>query len=261
MSIDIVKATNAAPTPAQLALWLQSTTLLDFSSSSIRKLIETRSWMRLPPKERLGAAYDFVRDEIAFGYNASDDLHASQVLADGIGQCNTKGTLLMALFRAMSIPCRLHGFTIDKRLQKGAVTGIAYVLAPQSIIHSWIEAWLDDRWFRLEGFILDYRYLNALQRRFSACQGPFVGYGAATPDLQNAPIEWRACDTFIQKEGINRDYGFFDAPDDFYARHGVNLSGPKRWLFQNVVRHQMNRNVDRIRGEAAGLRLDAVVGN
>ena len=130
-----------------------------------------------------------------------------------------------------------------------------------SIIHSWIEAWLDDRWFRLEGFILDYRYLNALQRRFSACQGPFVGYGAATPDLQNAPIEWRACDTFIQKEGINRDYGFFDAPDDFYARHGVNLSGPKRWLFQNVVRHQMNRNVDRIRGEAAGLRLDAVVGN
>ena len=161
MSIEIIEASDTKPAPKQIALWLQATTLLDFSDQSIRNLVEMRRWMQLPPKERLGAAYDFVRDEIAFGYNASDDLRASQVLADGIGQCNTKGTLLMALFRAVGIPCRLHGFTIDKRLQKGAVTGIAYVLAPQNILHSWIEAWLDDRWFRLEGFILDRRYLNA----------------------------------------------------------------------------------------------------
>ena len=247
MSIEIVKASSERPTAEEVALWLQPTRLLDYSNPSIQQLIESRGWMRMPPAERLGAAYDFVRDEIAFGYNTSDDLCASQVLRDGIGQCNTKATLLMALFRAMDIPCRLHGFTIDKRLQKGAVTGIAYLLAPQSIIHSWVEAWLDKRWFRLEGFILDRRYLDALRFQFSACQGPFIGYGAATPDLKSAPVEWRACDTFIQKEGINRDFGFFDTPDDFYARLGVNLSGPKRWLFQNFIRHQMNRNVERIR--------------
>jgi len=71
-----------------------------------------------------------VRDEIAVGYNESDDLIASRVLADGIGQCNTTGTLLMALLRAVGIPCRFHGFTIDKALQKGAITGFAYWLAP-----------------------------------------------------------------------------------------------------------------------------------
>ena len=49
--------------------------------------------------DRIGAAYAFVRDEIAFGYNLADDLPASRVLEDGLGQCNTKGTLFMALLR------------------------------------------------------------------------------------------------------------------------------------------------------------------
>ena len=40
----------------------------------------------------------------------------------------------------------------------------------------------------------------------------------------------------------------YDDPDTFYARHGVNLSGMKAWLFKTVVRQQMNRNVARIRG-------------
>ena len=29
--------------------------------------------------------------------------------------------------------------------------------------------------------------------------------------------------------------------------HGSNLAGPKRWLFERVVRHQMNANVQRVR--------------
>lgn len=55
---------------------------------------------------------------------------------DGIGQCNTKSTLLMPLLRAVGSPCRSQGFTIDKRLQKGAITGLAYWLPPQRIDHA-----------------------------------------------------------------------------------------------------------------------------
>ena len=54
-------------------------------------------------------------------------------------------------------------------------------------------------------------------------------------------------DTYIQKEGIADDFGVFDSPDAFYARHGSNLSGLKRWLYRRVIRHAMNRNVARIR--------------
>ena len=229
---------------------LEPTALLNYGHSSLETLIQARNWRSLAEWERVGAIYTFVRDEIGFGYNLADDLPASQVLTDGIGQCNTKGTLLMALLRACGIPCRFHGFTIDKALQKGAITGIAYVLAPKNIIHSWVEVWFDGRWLNLEGFILDKTYLNQLQQRFATHQGPFVGYGAATPDLQNPPVDWKGSDTYIQKDGINQDFGVYDSPDLFYSRYGANLSGIKRWLFKNIVRHWMNRNVARIRGGA-----------
>lgn len=230
-----------------LARLTQATALLDFQHASIQSLVRRRCWEALSTYERIGAVYDFVRDEIAFGYNDSDDLQASRVLADGIGQCNTKGTLLMALLRAVGVPCRFHGFTIDKVLQKGAITGLWYRLAPRSIIHSWVEVWYDGRWVNLEGFILDKPYLAALQKRFAGQAGPFSGFGAATPDLQRPPVDWCGRDTYIQRDGINHDFGLFDSPDDFYAVHGVNLSGPRRWIFRHVVRRLMNHNVAAIR--------------
>lgn len=245
--MDLLQPIATVPTDEQLAHWRQPSPLLDYQHPAIQSLIKQRGWLQRNEYERIGAVYDFVRDEIAFGYNASDDLPASTVLADGIGQCNTKGTLLMALLRAVGVACRFHGFTIDKALQKGAITGIAYQLAPRNIIHSWVEIWAADRWIRLEGFILDTKYLQALQRRFVDHQGRFCGYGAATPNLQCPPVDWVGKDTFIQKDGINHDYGLYDTPDDFYAQHGVNLSGFKRRLYVHVVRHGMNRNVANIR--------------
>ena len=246
-NMNIPKPPSVLPTEEQLARWRQTSPLLEYKHPDIQSLITQRGWLQLSEYDRIGAVYHFVRDRIAFGYNASDDLPASTVLADGMGQCNTKGTLLMALFRAVGVACRLHGFTIDKALQKGAITGIAYQLAPRSIIHSWVEIWSAGQWIRLEGFILDRAYLQALQGQFANHQGPFCGYGAATPDLQCPPVDWLGQDTFIQKDGINHDFGLYDTPDDFYAQHGVNLSGLKGWLYVHIIRHSMNRNVHRLR--------------
>ena len=83
--------------PNTSSLLLRPTPLLNFGNPYIERLVTDRNWRALPERERIGAAYDFVRNEIAFGYNASDELPASAVLADGVGQCNTKSTLLMAL--------------------------------------------------------------------------------------------------------------------------------------------------------------------
>jgi len=242
-AIDTTRQRSDPPTDE---VGLAATPLLDFEHPSLQQLRRTRQWDQLALFDRVGVIYDFVRNEIAFGYNQSDDLPASSVLADGIGQCNTKATLLMALLRASGVACRIHGFTIDKRLQKGAITGLAYRLAPRSILHSWVEVWLDGQWINLEGFILDQAYLSALQHRFPAAQA-FCGYGAATPDLANPAVQWEGRSTYIQKEGINADLGVFDTPDDFYRRFGPNLRGLRRWLFAHVVRQQMNHNVARLR--------------
>ncbi len=231
---------------------LRPSTLLDFEHPNITRLIAAKAWRDLSPLDRVGAAYEFVRSEIRFGYNSRDDLPASQVLADGYGQCNTKSTLLMALLRALGLPCRLHGFTIDKALQRGAIPPWAYPLTPARILHSWVEVWVDERWIELEGFILDEAYLKAIQRRFSNAQA-FCGYGVATQSLQEPNVVWCGRSTYIQREGIADDFGLFNEPDAFYRTHGVNLSPAKRWLFEHFVRHQMNRRVDAIRmGEGLG---------
>ena len=227
--------------------YLKETPLLNFSHPSLSELVKNRGWTALPEYERIARIYDFVQSEVVFGYNEADDIPASQVYSDGYGQCNTKGTLLMAMLRMCGIPCRFHGFTIDKKLQKGAISGLAYNLAPRNIIHSWVEIWFDDKWINLEGFILDIPYLKSVQTRFSSVEGAFCGFAVATPSLKNPPIEWKGADTYIQKDGINHDYGVFDDPDAFYEKHGANLSGIKRFLFRQVVRKWMNNNVSRIR--------------
>ena len=118
--------------------YLKETCMLDYSNPAIQELIQKKKWKELDEFERIKGIYNFVRDDILFVYNEDDAICASKVLFDGYGQCNTKGTLFMALLRACQIPCRIHGFTIDKRLQKGAMTGLVYWSPPQiSFIVGW----------------------------------------------------------------------------------------------------------------------------
>jgi Transglutaminase-like enzymes, putative cysteine proteases len=227
--------------------YLEETKMLDYSCKSIQKLITDRKWITLDEFHRILGIYNYIRDEILFGYNESDNISASQVLADGYGQCNTKGTLFMALLRAVNIPCRVHGFTIDKALQKGAMTGFVYKHAPKNVFHSWVEVYYENTWYELEGIIVDRQYLTNLQSANSSCKGAFCGYGVAVTDFQNPVIDWNGNSTYIQSEGINQDFGVFDSPDDLLREHGQELSFIKEFLYQHLGRRLMNRNVKRIR--------------
>ena len=233
---------------AQPQALLARTALLDFDHPSLKALIDRRGWACLSRFERIGAAYAFVRDEIAFGYNRDDAIPASEVLSDGLGQCNTKAILLMALLRALGIPCRLHGFTIHKSLQRGVVPPPVYPLAPEDILHSWVELEHDGVWLDLEGFILDARYLSALQARFG--DGALCGYGAGTECLGQPAVDWTGASTYIQRSGINADLGLWDSPDDFYARHHQAFGRLRGWLYRSVIRHWMNARVQRLRRRA-----------
>lgn len=227
--------------------YLRETPMLDFSSTNIQKLINDRQWKSADVYNRIKQIYNFVRDEILFGYNVDDSIPASRVLADGYGQCNTKGTLFMALLRGVDIPCRVHGFTIDKKLQKGAMTGIVYKNAPKNILHSWVEVHLDGVWYELEAFILDKKYLAQLQNINFTCTGAFCGYGVAVKNLHNPVIDFNRNNTYIQSEGINHDFGIYDCPDDLLQEHHQEMSAFKSFLYRNLGRHLMNYNIKRIR--------------
>jgi len=231
--------------------YLQKTKLLDYDDPAIEGLVAERSWRYLPPDEKIGPIYDFVRNGVPFGYNRSDDLPASAILKDGYGQCNTKATLFMALLRSAGVPCRFHGFAIDKKLQKGAVDGIFYRLAPQELLHSWVEVQYDGRWVNLEGLIIDDPYLDGVKKREPACDGPFCGYCISTGDLRDPKVGWTGEDTYIQRDSITRDLGVFDSPDEFYRKYGTNMGGLKGLIYVYIVRRIMNQNIRRIRQSSA----------
>lgn len=233
--------------------YLKETQMLDYSHPNIQKLIYDKQRKQMNEFNRIQAIYNYVRDEILFGYNSDDYIPASKVLADGYGQCNTKGTLFMALLRACDIPCRIHGFTIDKKLQRGAMTGIVYHSAPKNIFHSWVEVYLENRWYELEGFILDKAYLKQLQNRFTECTGPFCGYGAAVKNFKHPIIDFNRNNTYIQSEGITQDFGIYDCPDTLLKEHHQEMSTIKAFAYKYIGRHLMNYNVKKIRRHFYGI--------
>lgn len=227
--------------------YLKETQILNFSEKAIQELIQNRKWLDLEKVARIKSIYDYVRDEIKFGYNRADNITALDVLNDGYGQCNTKANLLLALLRATDIPCRLHGFIVDKKLQKGIIPGIFYALTPMDIVHSWVEVFVNDNWYVLEGVILDKKYLQSLQKKFSNMKNDFCLYGVCVENFENPTIDWNLNHTYIQSKSVTKDLGTFSSPDEFYTKHKQNLGAIKNLLYQNFVRRLLNRNVEKIR--------------
>ena len=91
------------PLTAEYNKYLLETPMLNYSHPEIRFLVLERGWENLDEFSRIKSIYNFVRDEIPFGYNIDDGIPASKVLKDGYGQCNTKSTLFMAFTALPSI--------------------------------------------------------------------------------------------------------------------------------------------------------------
>ncbi|MFV0395355.1 MAG: transglutaminase-like domain-containing protein, partial [Coprobacillaceae bacterium] len=159
---------------------LTETYLLDYNHSSIIEVIEKNKWHLLPIKEAIQAVYGYVQNTIIFGYNSDDYIKASKVLKDGYGQCNTKSILLMAFLRRLKIPCRMHGFIVEKNFQKGCLKGLYYKFSPNEIIHGWVEVYYNQTWYVLEGVILDKKYVNQLQDKYKSNNSEFHRYAIST---------------------------------------------------------------------------------
>lgn len=98
----------------------------------------------------------------------------------------------------------------------------------------------------LEAYILDRTYLEKLQRINKNYHGEFWGYGVAVKDSMNIMIDWNMNNTYIQSEGITQDFGVYNNPDELLKEHHQDMTKVKAFLFRNVDRHLMNRNVKNI---------------
>ncbi|MEM8959842.1 MAG: transglutaminase-like domain-containing protein [Acidobacteriota bacterium] len=207
-----------SPSAADLA----STPYIDSDHLSIVAVVEAVTADARDDRERAVRLHDFVRDEIRFGWApAFYDQKASDVLRAGIGFCNTKSTLFLALLRAAGIPARQRFVDIDTRILDGLVNpGTPYV------DHSYSEVWLDGRWLRVDSYILDRPLADAARTRLVA-EGRVIGYGAHRDGVS---IWDGASDAFSQfvDNGAwpalgRNDHGVFADVGAFYASgRGVN---------------------------------------
>jgi len=226
--------------------YLKETAMLNYRSKEIMRLIDAHKWNDLNEFDKIGEVYDYVQNNILLGYNKYDNLTAAQVLADGIGQCNTKATLLMALLRAVGIPCRL-GTKVTKVFQRSLMPKIMAKLAPPLIVHTWAEVYFNGEWLSLEGVITDKKYISGLKSMFPNFKGKFFDYAVAVQDFSNLQIDWNGINTTVQQQAVIEDLGVFDSPDDFFAAYRQEYRGLKKFMYENIGRKIITKAVAKIR--------------
>lgn len=59
--------------------------ILDFGVVFIVEFIVVRGWCDLFDIDKIGVIYDYICNEIVFGYNCVDDILVFEVLFDGYG--------------------------------------------------------------------------------------------------------------------------------------------------------------------------------
>jgi hypothetical protein len=153
----------------------------------------------------------------------------------------------MALLRAVEIPCRLHGTQVSKHFQKGATSGLISVLAPKSVVHTWVEVLYKGQWIALEGVITDEAYVRGVKKRFSDHTGEFKAYAISVPDLKFLDLNWKGANLFVQNTSVVKDYGVFENPDVFFSEHKQTWNRIKDFAYVHFGRKMMNRNVACIR--------------
>lgn len=227
---------------------LQQSHLLDYNHPAMQNLIRERGWLSLQNRsELIGSVYTFVRDEIAYGYTKKFQIPASVVLSKGYGNCLTKTTLLLALLRAVDIPCQLHGATISRVLFRGLIPRPYHKLIPKYFHHSWVEVQYDNTWLEMGGHIIDMPYLLKLQEKFPDYTGSFYGYGLAALHFKNPKIKWEGESTFIQKKAIEKDLGVFNTPDEFFTAFPEAEAFTHTFRYRALFRNNLNSTIMAIR--------------
>lgn len=227
--------------------YLKETHLLDYNHPKIQQLIAERKWAEKDEFEIIKQIYNYVKNEIVFGYNSKDEFKASEILAQGYGQCNTKSTLLMTLLRGVGIPTRIHGFLIDKTMQKGALVGLTYLIAPAKVSHTWVEVYYNGNWIALEGVIPDESYYNAVKDKLQKRDGGYYGYAIAVKDIRADNFCFVGKDTYSQSLAITDDVGIFDSPELFFEKYNNTPSPLKNFLFGKILSKRLNKRLQKIR--------------
>ncbi len=201
--------------------------------------------------EMLESIFGFVRDGIKFGFPQKwDEVKASETLSYGLGYCNTKVSLFLALCQAAHIPARVHFGLLDLRCMRGIFPSYSFPFLPKAGGHAWIDVQLEGQWHSIDSYITDKPFYEGALKRLKA-SGLSFGYAVAPVDGKSS------CEFNFGNKGsifagaIVDDLGVWEDAADFYASDQyLRLHGLQKMTYP-LLAASSNRNIERIRAIAA----------
>jgi hypothetical protein len=195
---------------------------------------------------RFERIFDYVRNHILFGFPPVwDHVKASESIRYGLGYCNTKSILIVALCRAVGIPAKLHFGLINMKIMNHIFPKWVFGFLPASASHSWVEVQLDHTWYPVDAHILDEKFLAGAQYLLQKDQVD-IGYGIAKP-LMPIFSDWRS--GFVQTNAVMTDQGVWDDAAAYYESN--RYSRLKSWQLATfpILKMIANRNIKNIRNQ------------
>ncbi len=199
------------------------------------------------------ALHNYVRDNVLFGFTPYfDAAQPIETLKLRLGHCNPQADLMVKLFREADILARFRPATINNEILLGAVT------TPRHLSHVFTEVQLNEKWLRLDSYILDPKLrINALERL--KLDGLELGYGTHI----SATGEWDGkTDAYSQvatKDMILELHEPVENIEEFYQssnyRHRIlkvpfsTLMAPAR-LSKLTFSKLMNYRLERLRNQS-----------
>lgn len=222
--------------------------LADYNNSIVKNKALELTKNKQTFEEKIKAIFLYVRDDIRFQFPKEGDfVPASKTIEYQYGQCNTKGTLFLALCKSIGIEARIHYSLIKKDIQKGLFTGIAYWLMPEYISHSWIEIKVNEKWVKIDSYIND-KYLYEAGKIALKEKGWNTGYSISCSnnsssidlDLQN--------EKFVQMDAVVGDHGVYNEPIEYYKSDKYkNRPNAFKMLLYKLMIDGINNKVKKLR--------------
>lgn len=230
--------------------WVTPTKYIDSDHPAIIAAVEKTVGSEIDPAKRAVKIHNFVRDELHFGWSSAFyDQSASQVLSAGLGFCNTKGTLFVAMLRAAGIPARQHFVTINTEIIVDFISpGTAFV------DHSYVEVFLNGKWLYVDSYIVDSDLFDSARAALER-ENRKIGYGIH----QNGSKDWDgASHSFVQfvddgaySNFTNADFGIYRDVGAFYEDgKAINRLGLFGKLFFSIAKSGANKKIEQLRNKS-----------
>jgi hypothetical protein len=225
---------------------------------SVPEVVEQVVTRTTTEREKAIALHDHVRERVKFGFNRYfDAAEPDYTMRCGVGHCNPKSRLLVALFQAAGLESYQHFVVIPKDILKDAIPPSRYWMIPARLSHSYVDVQVEGTWCAIDSHIVDTPLLLAAQAKLAA-EGRAVGYGVRVDSANLWDGQSNAFSQFDPSLML-QDHGRVQHLDAYFgsSRYRNKMLGLRfNTMFKlmgDAGVAAINAHIERLRGTSTGL--------